>query len=233
MTNGDSHEFMEVDKAIKKYFVNATRGRCGWHIITKGWQRYGISKKIVPPNQQYDLKQAVSTILKWLYMFCRPGGCEDEEEYILSRSLLLAYIHNHVAKAIAVGIDNQPIQVETILRFLNNHVFVHEDHFIFYPRKKVLHFNESNNSSHEGTNNGAKSHSAAVLPLMDILTSAQVLQFQTDISMKEMDWYSCNNTVKTNLHALLPTANKVNFHIGATMEFKGQILRKEKLFHWV
>ena len=35
MTDGDSHEFMELDKAIIKYFPNATRGRCGWHIITK------------------------------------------------------------------------------------------------------------------------------------------------------------------------------------------------------
>jgi hypothetical protein len=66
------------------------------------WQQYGISEKVVPPDQQYDLKQALSTILNWLYMFCRPGGCEDEEEYILSKLLPLAYINNHVAKAIGL-----------------------------------------------------------------------------------------------------------------------------------
>jgi hypothetical protein len=143
MTDGDSHEFSELDKAIKKYFVNATRGRCAWHIIDKGWKRYGINERIVAPDRRFVLKQALNTILNWLYVFCKAGGCEDEEEYVLSKSLLLAYIHNHVAKAIAVGSDKQVTQVDTILKFLNSHVFVHEEHFIFYPRKKVLHFDEA------------------------------------------------------------------------------------------
>lgn len=210
MTDGDSHEFMELDKAIKNYFVNAFRGRCGWHIIHKGWKRYGIIENVVDPDRRQNLKHALNTILNWLFMFCRSGGCEDEEEYVLSKSLLLAFVHNHVAKALVRGSDKQSIQVETILKFLHNHVFVHEMHFIFYPRKNVLHFDETTNSSHEGTNNGIKSHSAAVLPSMDVSTSAQVLQFQTDIAMKEMDRYCCRNTVNTNLHALLPSANKVN-----------------------
>lgn len=59
-------------------------------------------------------------------------------------------------------------------------------------------------------NNGLKSHSAAVLPSMDILTSAQVIQFQTDISMKEMNRKCCKNTVNVSLTASLPIADKVN-----------------------
>ena len=62
MTDRDSHEFMELEKAIKKYFINAIRGRCSWHIINKGWIRYSINEKIVPQNQQHALKQAVRTL---------------------------------------------------------------------------------------------------------------------------------------------------------------------------
>ena len=156
------------------------------------------------------LNQATNTILNWLYIFCKSHGCEDEEEYALSKSLLLAYVHNHVFKAMTNGNNKPEDQLETILNFLFNHVFVHEEHFVFYPRKRVFHFDEATNSSHEGTNNGIKSHSAAVLPSMDVATSTQNLQFQTDIAMREMDRECCKNTVNVSLHSTLPTANKVN-----------------------
>ena len=110
------------------------------------------------------------------------------------------------------------MQVETIFRFLEQHVFVHEDNFVFYRRKNVLHFDETTNSSHEGTNNGLKSHSAAVLPSMDVLTSAQHIQFQTDITMKELDRAACKNTVNTNLHASIPTTNKVGPLLNSILE---------------
>jgi MULE transposase domain len=58
MTDGDSHKLLELDKALKKYFGNATCGRCGWHIINKGWKQHGISKNILA-DQQHTLKQVV------------------------------------------------------------------------------------------------------------------------------------------------------------------------------
>ena len=170
----------------QKKFVNASRGRCGWHVITKRWKVHGISEKIVPTNQQLLLKQVVTTVISWLYMFTKPGGFEEKEEYTLSKSLLLAYIHSHVVKAITVKNDPQRTQRDKILKFLFDHVFVRKEHAIFYLRKHILHFDESTNTNHKGTNNGIKSHLAAVLS-MDTTTSAQVMQFQANIVMKEIE----------------------------------------------
>jgi hypothetical protein len=39
VTDGDSQEFAQLDDAIKKFFPEANRIRCSWHIIDRGWHK--------------------------------------------------------------------------------------------------------------------------------------------------------------------------------------------------
>jgi hypothetical protein len=50
----------------------------------------------------------------------------------------------------------------------------------------VYHFNEYNNCAHEGTNFGAKSHAAQLLPSHTILKAGKTMVFQAAIKCKEI-----------------------------------------------
>ena len=39
-SDGDSQFFTQINNAIRPYFKNARRIRCGWHLIHKGWERH-------------------------------------------------------------------------------------------------------------------------------------------------------------------------------------------------
>ncbi len=39
VTDGDSQEIIQLDNAIKKFFPEAFRIRCFWHIIDRGWHK--------------------------------------------------------------------------------------------------------------------------------------------------------------------------------------------------
>ena len=45
VSDGCFQEFSQIDDAIKICFPNATRMRCGFHIVTLGWKSKVISKK--------------------------------------------------------------------------------------------------------------------------------------------------------------------------------------------
>jgi hypothetical protein len=39
VTDGDSQEISQLDDAISKFFPDAYRIRCSWHIIDRGWHK--------------------------------------------------------------------------------------------------------------------------------------------------------------------------------------------------
>ncbi len=45
LTDGDSQEFCALEKAIFKFMPKAVRGRCGYHLIEKSFEKYGPSFK--------------------------------------------------------------------------------------------------------------------------------------------------------------------------------------------
>jgi hypothetical protein len=53
---------------------------------------------------------------------------------------------------------------EKLLDFSCGCIIPHEQHFCFYLRRGVRHFEASSNSCHEGTNHAIKSGPSCVLP---------------------------------------------------------------------
>jgi hypothetical protein len=80
----------------------------------------------------------------------RPGFCETEQEYHVSKACLFSFLQSPRVLAICDDKEHIPQQ---ILEFVTRHVIRHEDYYAFYHRKFVHHFDEFNNCSHEGTNN--------------------------------------------------------------------------------
>jgi hypothetical protein len=50
-----------------------------------------------------------------------------------------------------------------------------------------MHFDVSHSSTQEGTNNGLKSYSCAIKPIMNLDTSATTMNIQTSINVKECE----------------------------------------------
>lgn len=78
VTDGDAQEMSQVDYAISKYFVNARRTRCGWHLVDRGWTRnctgLGFRK-----GEKSAAKRQVRIIKTWIYSWMRRGVLFEEE----------------------------------------------------------------------------------------------------------------------------------------------------------
>jgi hypothetical protein len=74
-----------------------------------------------------------------------------------------------------------------IIKFLHEHVYTWETLYLHHLRNDVLHLDVSHMSAHEGTNHGLKSHSCGLKPIMNLDTSANTLNIQTSIKIKECE----------------------------------------------
>ena len=79
--------------------------------------------------------------------------------------------------------------------------------YLHYFRKTLRHFDTSDSSAHEGTNNGMKSHSAGVQATVGVDLSAKAMNTQTNITVAESEELifheaTCTHKKWTNL----PTA---------------------------
>jgi len=117
--------------------------------VCQGWK--GKSSKIpgiksISKRNKTKWESVVRKIHQWMYSWMRPGYVEDEEEYIISKFLLLKFISSSSVLEACDGNIYTPI---AILRFVHGYVFVHEKLYLHYLRKKIRHFNTSHASAHE------------------------------------------------------------------------------------
>jgi hypothetical protein len=96
--------------------------------------------------------------------------CETEEEYMISKALLIAYLGSpdFVTKF-------GEVVSEGITEFVRDNVEPHESNFCFHKRRHIRHFDTYTNCGHEGTNNGLKSSAAPVLPQHSLDRCASIL----------------------------------------------------------
>ena len=153
----------------------------------------------------------------------RPGYVESDEEYKISKVLLLQFI---CSAAVLQAADSRMHIVICILRFLQSHVFIYEDLYLHFKHKHVRHFDVAHGSQHEvyyfyilfscqkmvvlslthiysllvfqGTNFGLKSHSSSLKPTQGMDTSAQTLNLQADIKAGQMDEIIFNDYQNNN-----------------------------------
>ena len=178
MTDGDSHEIDELQIAIERYLPNCKRLRCGWHLVCKGYSRKVPLTNVMDKKHKRAFRQFSRAIKNWCYTFMRPGYCETQQELTVSKCILLSYLHSrHVRKFLT---SRQRLMVQ---EFLVTGVFPHDDTFSHAHRRTLRSYEESTNSSHEGTNYGAKWHSCPVRRNGSIAKTAMNLCLQSDIAI--------------------------------------------------
>ena len=160
ITDGDPQEFQQLDMAAQEHFPQAVRGRCGYHLASKGFQVFGpqLGKKELKANhwKHYHAK----IIIKWIYSWMKPG-VNTKKQYIYSKSMLRIYLDSE-----DVLNDVGEEFVEKVKKFVKENIEPHQNHFLFYMRKDIRQFEEYSNSPHEGTNNGLKVGANCSLPNM-------------------------------------------------------------------
>ena len=210
ITDGDSQEISQLDDALKNYMPTAQRLRCGWHIIDRGWQRHCRSLC----GRDSAIKRNLQL---WMYSWMRPGtgSCETEDEYKVSKALLLKYINSsHVVTTI--GLD----ACRKLETFIRSHVQPHEQHYCFFRRLSIRHMDMYSNTPHEGTNNGIKASAAPSMPQHSIATAARVLCVNSEVNAIQRGRESATLLMGHKLWSKTKTADYVTSY--AENEIKNQ-----------
>ena len=185
MKDADPQQRNEIQSSMKRHFVNATEGTCGYHIVNIGWKKHVPNcTGVLTPVQLRKWSNIVHNIHRWIYSWMNPGYVEDEEEYEISKFLLEKYVCSHAVRDV---VGDYTIVIERIIHFLRRHVYTWETLYLHYLRSHIRHFDTAHSSAHEGTNHGLKSHSCAVTPMMNVDTSAKTMNTQTSIRVHECE----------------------------------------------
>lgn len=184
MADGDLQQRNEILRSTKNVFVNAVFGSCGYHIVGLGFMRNGPSASRVASPFQDRWRNVYKRVQAWCYSWMKPGYCEDEDEFRVSKHLLIRFVMSGPVLEAAGG--KKDIQ-EQLLSWLQNHVFVYSDDFLWYLRKKRRCYNTHHSSPHEGTNHGMKSHSAAVKATMGLTEASRTLLVQAEMKTAELN----------------------------------------------
>ena len=185
MKDADPQQRNEIQSSMKRHFVNAAEGTCGYHVVNMGWKKH-------VPNctgvfTQLQLKKwstIVHNIHRWIYSWMNPGYVEDEDEYEISKFLLEKFVCSNTVLEV---VGDYTIVIERIIHFLRRHVYTWETLYLHYLRSHIRHLDTAHSSPHEGTNHGLKSHSCGIQPIMNLDTSTKTMNTQTSIRVHECE----------------------------------------------
>lgn len=91
-------------------------------------------------------RAAIVKIRQWIYSWMRPGYVESDDEYKISKLILLQFV---CSASVLKAAEGHIHIVTSILRFLQTYIFVHEFHYLHYKRRSMRHFDVSHGSQHE------------------------------------------------------------------------------------
>ena len=220
VTDGDSQEITQLEDAVNKFCPTVKRIRCSWHIIDRGWHKKvkvplgGHSRRKRPPHLKGQKRRAgpaltetnktARTIYRWLFSWAQPSYCENEEEYKVSKALFLKFVQSKQVKDL---FDSS--FVNSVILFVRENVFPHEDRFCYYHRHGLFHLEIHTNCGQEGTNNGVKHNSAPVMPQNKLERTIKTLDFNATIKAKNTSIMLCQKTNKRKLWSDTPTSGHV------------------------
>lgn len=192
-SDGDSQEIDAIEDGIELIFKNAIRGRCGWHIIDRGWLRRGPS---YPPRENKEerkkFQQQEAILKKWFYSWCKPT-CETVGEFKISYFLLIKYIES---KKLEKNMGS--LFVKQIQEFVRNYLHGSLSNMLYYKKKGRRHYHMYSSVVHEGTNRQIK-HGALACNKTDSLyeSTKKLIQGQ---EIKQQKTYTdiCNKVGKSN-----------------------------------
>jgi hypothetical protein len=206
ITDGDAQETSQLDLAIKLVFPQVFRVRCVWHIVDRGMSNY-FPKPLARKNVDIDLynkwEKMRVIVRRWLFSWS-DDRCETHEEFLLSKALFLNYIQSDEVKE-ALG----PHGFDQLQEFYGKRIEPHEDYFVFYRRRHLLHLDTNSNSAHEGTNNGMKYHSVAVRPTHGLVESTRILTHQSKLKCGDVKIRYAASDTSRSLWSNLPTADHI------------------------
>jgi hypothetical protein len=151
-----------------------------------------------------------------------PGNVEDNEEYEISKYLLEKFI---CSQAVLNVVGEHRFLVYKIIKFLHEHVYTWETLYLHHLRNEVLHLDVAHTSAHEGMNHGLKCHSCGLKPIMNLDTSANTLNIQTSIKVRECEEIILQDATQTHKRwSDLPTSrHTTSFGEGILQEMMPRI----------
>ena len=205
MKDGDPQQHNEIKRQMLNYLSNAADAACGWHIVHQGWKRHCPGVRSVPKEKEGAWKQVEKHIKAWIYSWMRPGYCECEEEYVISKELLFRYVSS---RSVFEASGQNPITIKRVKDWIHLVTSSHAPVFLHYLRKDKRSFDTMCASAHEGTNHGLKSHSIPMKANASMTTTAKTLAMQAQLKTAELEQEAYRNVVKSNkVWSSLPTAD--------------------------
>ena len=116
------------------------------HLSVRGMMTHVPGPNAVSLSRQPFWKAVLSKTRQWIFSWMRPGYVETDEEYKISKLILLQFV---CSASVLRAADGNVHLVVSLLRFLQTYIFVHETQYLHYKRSKVRHFDVSHGSHHE------------------------------------------------------------------------------------
>ena len=182
--DGDAQQNLELRIAVEKLCPNAELGLCSFHLFNNGWNRHVIGSSNWLKSRNTAWTTFVRRIHSWMYSWTRPSYCQTEEEYEISKHLLIVCLTSKYALKMA---GNNKQLIASAIAFIKGYVFPNETHFLFHPRKDKRTLCVATTSAHEGTNNGLKSHAAGVKATHTMNNAAKAMTIQDSGKYSELE----------------------------------------------
>ena len=198
ISDGDPQLIKCIEGAIVKIYNNAIRIPCTWHLVERsmnGASTNFVAKKHVSKYWKEWFLQFFQT---WLYSFMRPnGGINSEEEYNVSKCILLGVINSDAMKEYFTKDGIQHLNT-----FLTEKIFVYEGVYASYLRNKLFNWEVHSNSAHEGTNSAIKHNSNPVSPNDSLGFATYKMAKYDELLMHERERQIQNEYMKTKLFSV-------------------------------
>jgi hypothetical protein len=178
LSDGDSQEFNAIDEGIYKFFKNARRGRCAYHIVQKTWEaKFPKNDSFANPEKADPLTIAVR---RWMYTWMNGSSCGSVQQYEFSKEMLLSFLETNKEFHTILGFA----QCQKIRHWMNMNVIPLEDYTCFHPKKYIRAFDDYMNNVVEGMNLAAKHADMSAKPKDNMSTAANSMQAYTNLKCK-------------------------------------------------
>ena len=228
LTDGDCNEYSQIDSAITRSFPNALRGRCCYHIVDIPQGRKGMTPRSEAFDDPEKGEEHRKVIKHWIYTWMKAsGGCETKAEYDLSKKLLFLYLKHDVHARADLGIDS----CKSFQELITGHVVPLDDHFVFYRRRFLRHYEGYMNTPIESMNRVIKHANHSVSGSFSMAEAARTIDKHAAASEREKNIQSGRSLnslpTYTKCTKVLPRLNRVSQH-----EFNQQYLQSVE-YEWI
>jgi hypothetical protein len=152
----------------------------------------GKPQRATPPLTESN--KTARTIYRWIFSRAHPSHCEISEEYLVSKALFLKFVQSNQVKDLFGSVF-----VESVVMFVCENVFPHEERFCYFKRHSLFHLETHTNCGHEGTNNGVNKCSSPVMPQNRLDQAIKILNLNADVKAINTSIMLCHKTNRCKL----------------------------------